>query len=48
MDQAAAMVMCFSDRLYLALTGETGTEWLPAWDRCPIPSNADLLTLRSQ
>lgn len=29
--------MCFSDWLYLALTGETATEWLPEWGPLPHP-----------
>ena len=28
---------CFSDWLYLALTGATGTDWLPEWDALPHP-----------
>jgi hypothetical protein len=27
--------MCFSDWLYLALTGEIGTDWLPEWGPLP-------------
>ena len=29
--------ICFSDRLHLALTGETATDWLPTWEPLPHP-----------
>lgn len=29
--------ICFSDWLYLALTGETATDWLPEWEPLPHP-----------